>query len=113
MKIGATKLILLNFNTSLVNDLNDVSVTSLEAFLFVGQKKLLKFKLNDATGFDGLIERDGVQLNVGKIKLTEALSLRLIPGKMRMEAWLKKTVGGIPEVYDITVDVTQVEAAIR
>jgi len=113
MKIGASKRILINFETQLLSDLDNVNVLSLEAYLFVGRRVLLKFKLNNATGFDGLIEKDGVQFNVGIIKLTEALSLRLVPGKLQMEVWLKKTVGGVPEVYDFTIDVTTLEAAIR
>ena len=113
MKIGATKRVLINFNSSILTDLDDAAVVSLTAYLFVGKRSLLKFKKSDATGFDGLIEKDTVQANVGIIKLTNALSLRLIPGKLQMEVWLVKTVSGVQEHYDFTVDVTTVEPSIK
>lgn len=113
MKIGATKRILINFNSSILTDLNDAAVLSLEAYLFVDRRKLLAFKKGGGVGFDGDIERDSVQNNVGIIKLTEALSGRLVPGLLRMEVWLKKNVGGVTEAYDFTLDVTTVEGAIK
>jgi hypothetical protein len=113
MKIGSTKRVLINFNTSILTDLDDAAIVSLEAYLFVGKLPLLKFKKGGGVGFDGDIEKDTVQYNVGIIKLTNALSLRLIPGKLKMEVWLVKTVSGIPEHYAFTVDVTVLELPIK
>ena len=113
MKVGATKRILISFNSSILTDLNDASVVSLEAYLFVGRRKLLAFKKGGGAGFDGDIVRSDTSPNVGIIKLTEALSNRLVPGEMKIEVWLKKVVSGDTEVYDFTLDVATVEAAIK
>lgn len=113
MKIGSTKRILINFASSILTDLNDASVVSLEAYLFVDRRKLLAFKKGAGAGFDGDIVPSVGSPNVGIIQLTEALSNRLVPGDLKIEVWLKKTVGGVTEVYDFTLDVAKVEAAVK
>lgn len=113
MKIGSTQRILINFNTSLLTDLDSAAVLSLEAFLFVEQRPLLRFKKGGGTGWDGAIVKDPAQANVGIIRLTEELSNRLVPGKLKMEVWLKRQVGADVENYDFTVFIDHVEARIR
>ena len=113
MKIGATKQLLITFNTAVLSDLDEPSVESIEAYLFVGQRVLLRFKRPAAGGFDGVIEKHASQPNCGIIRLTPTLSHRLIPGKLRMELWLAKLSEGISRHYDLTVDITHIEPALR
>lgn len=113
MKIGATKRILINFNPAVLSDISSSAVLSLTAFLFVENRVLLKFNKDAAPGFDGLIETNPLQPSVGTIRLTHELSMRLIPGKLRMEVWLVKSATGGSEHYDFTADLTHVQPSVK
>ena len=105
MVIGETKNITLTFDTSIVTDLTDASVTSLKMHVAVGRRVLLKFKKGGGAGFDGDIIVDDTLKNRASVLITEALSNRLVEGILYAEVWLTQLINGVSKTraFDVKI----------
>lgn len=106
MVIGETKNITITFATNIVADLTDASVTELKLHVAVGRRVLLKFKRGAGTGFDGDITVDDNLKNRASVLITEAMSNRLVEGKLMAEVWLTQVINGTSKTraFDVAID---------